>query len=117
MHLRSLIAMCVGCVLALASASARAQDLHQAAKDLTDPARVEAAVDSITKSTEPAALALLQALSDDTLRLDAEGTPFVGAEGAALSAVFGGAAKPVGALTAPLVDNRLRRQLEPALAS
>jgi urea transport system permease protein len=117
MHLRRLIALCVGCVLALASASARAQDLHQAAKDLTDPARVEAAVDSITKCTEPAALTLLQALSDDTLRLDAQGTPFVGAEGAALSAVFGGAAKPMGALTAPLVDNRLRRQLEPALAS
>ncbi|HXK19115.1 MAG TPA: urea ABC transporter permease subunit UrtB [Polyangiaceae bacterium] len=117
MQIRSLLALCVACVLALASASARAQDLHQAAKDLTDTARVEAAVDSITKSTEPAALALLQALSDDTLRLDSSGAPFVAGEGNALTPVFGGSAKPVGALTTPLVDNRLRRQLEPALAS
>src|SRR5882724_651964 len=117
MNVRSLISLCVACVLALASATARAQELHQAAKDLSDPSRVEAAVDSITRSTEPAALTLLQALSDDTLRLDTAGTPFVAAENGALSSVFGGGAKPVGALTTPLVDNRLRRQLEPALAS
>jgi urea transport system permease protein len=117
MNVRSLIALCVACVLALASASARAQDLHQAAKDLGSPEKVEAAVDSITKSKEPAALALLQALSDDSLRLDAAGTPFVAGEGNALSPAFGGAAKPAGALSTPLVDNRLRRQLEPALAS
>ena len=117
MNVRSLISLCVACVLALASATARAQELHQAAKDLSDPSRVEAAVDSVTRSTEPAALTLLQALSDDTLRLDTAGTPFVAAENGALSPVFGGGAKPVGALATPLVDNRLRRQLEPALAS
>jgi urea transport system permease protein len=117
MNVRSLIALCVACVLALASATARAQDLHQAAKDLSDTTRVEAAVDSIAKSTDPAALALLQALSDDSLRIDTAGTPFIAAENGTLSAVFGGAAKPAGALTTPLVDNRLRRQLEPALAS
>src|SRR4051812_33905593 len=117
MKIRQLIALCVACVLALASAKARAQDLHQAAKDLGSPEKVEAAVDSITKSKDPAALSLLQALSDDSLRLDAAGAPFVAGEGSALSPVFGGAAKPAGALTTPLVDNRLRRQLEPALAS
>src|SRR4051812_32006604 len=117
MKIRQLIALCVACVLALASAKARAQDLHQAAKDLGSPEKVEAAVDSITKSKDPAALSLLQALSDDSLRLDAAGAPFVAGEGSSLSPVFGGGAKPTGVLSTPLVDNRLRRQLEPALAS
>src|ERR1043165_6078894 len=98
MNVRWLFALCVACVLALASATARAQDLHPAAKDLGRPEKVEAAVDSITKSKDPAALALLQALSDDSLRLDAAGTPFVAGEGSALSPVFGGGAKPDGAL-------------------
>ena len=119
MHKRSLLSLFVGCVLALVSATASAQDLHQAAKDLSssDKAKVGVAVDGIAKSSEPAALALLEALAHDNLRIDAAGTPFVAGEGNALSPVFGGAAKPAGALTTPLVDNRLRRQLEPALAS
>ncbi|MES1182420.1 MAG: hypothetical protein ABUL60_01325, partial [Myxococcales bacterium] len=65
----------------------------------------------------PAALALLEALAKDSLRIDAAGAAFVAGEGSALSPVFAGTPKPSGALTTPLVDNRLRRQLEPALAS
>ena len=117
MNLRPLLSVLVGCVLALVSASASAQDLHQAAKDLNSKDKVEVAVEVIAKSSEPAALALLEALAKDSLRIDAAGTPFVAGEGNKLSPVFGGAAKPSGALTTPLVDNRLRRQLEPALAS
>jgi urea transport system permease protein len=119
MHKRSLLSLFVGCVLALVSATASAQDLHQAAKDLSssDKEKVGLAVEGIAKSSEPAALALLEALAKDNLRIDAAGTPFVAGEGNALSPVFGGGAKPAGALTTPLVDNRLRRQLEPALAS
>lgn len=119
MTLRSFVALCVACVLALVSTRASAQDLHQASKDLvsSDKARVAAAVDSIAKSSEPAALALLEALNKDLLRIDAAGTPFVAGEGGQLSPVFEGGGKPAGALGTPLVDNRLRRQLEPALAS
>jgi len=119
MKLRSLLSLLVGCVLALVSASASAQDLHQAASDLgsSDKAKVQLAVEDIAKLPDPAALALLEALAKDTLRIDAAGTPFVTGEGSALSPVFKGSAKPSGALTTPLVDNRLRRQLEPALAS
>lgn len=119
MNLRSLIALCVACVLALVSTRASAQDLHQAAKDLvsSDKALVATAVDNIAKSSEPAALALLEALNKDSLRIDAQGAPFVIGEGDKLSPVFEGGGKPSGALATPLVDNRLRRQLEPALAS
>jgi urea transport system permease protein len=119
MSIRSLLALCVACVLALVSTRASAQDLRQAAKDLSSPdkAKVALAVEAIAKSSEPAALALLEALADDSLRIDAAGTPFVTGEGGAPSPVFGDAGKPAGALSTPLVDNRLRRQLEPALAS
>ncbi len=119
MTIRPLLAVIVACVLALVSTSARAQDLHQAAQDLgrSDKAKLEAAVDSIAKASDPAALALLDALARDALRIDAAGVPFVAGEGGKLSPVFSGSAKPSGALTTPLVDNRLRRQLEPALAS
>ncbi|HVY25179.1 MAG TPA: urea ABC transporter permease subunit UrtB [Polyangiaceae bacterium] len=119
MSLRSLISLCVACVLALVATRASAQDLHEAAKDLvsSDKARVADAIDAIAKSSEPTALALLEALSRDSLRVDATGAPFVIGEGDKLSPVFGGGGKPAGALATPLVDNRLRRQLEPALAS
>jgi len=119
MNLRSLLSLLVGCVLALVSATASAQDLHQAARDLASPdkEKVALAVESIAKSSDPAALALLEALAKDSLRIDAAGAAFVAGEGGALSPVFAGTPKPSGALTTPLVDNRLRRQLEPALAS
>jgi urea transport system permease protein len=119
MNKRSLFSLFLGCALALASASAWAQDLHQAAKDLgsSDKDKVQLAVEGIAKSSEPAALALLDALALGTLRVDTAGAPFIAGEGNSLSPVFGGATKPSGALTAPTLDNSLRRQLEPALAS
>src|SRR4051812_6177587 len=119
MNMRSLLSLFVGCVLALVSASAWAQDLHQAAKDLgsSDKDKVQQAVEGLAKSSDPAALTLLDALAQDSLRIDAAGTPFVAGEGDKLSPVFGGSTKPSGALTATTLDNSLRRQLEPALAS
>jgi urea transport system permease protein len=119
MNIRSLVSLCVACLLTLVSAAAKAEDLHEAARDLSssDKAKVEAAVAVIAKSSDKAALALLEALAKDSLRIDAAGAPFVTGEGDKLSPVFGGSAKPTGAVATPLVDNRLRRQLEPALAS
>ncbi|HKY34532.1 MAG TPA: urea ABC transporter permease subunit UrtB [Polyangiaceae bacterium] len=119
MKVRALIASLVLCALALVSTVASAQDLRQLAQDLKSPdkAQLALAVDAIAKSSEPAALALLEALAKDALRIDAKGTPFVAGEAGQLSPVFVGAGKPDGSLYTPLVDNRLRRQLEPALAS
>jgi urea transport system permease protein len=119
MNTRSLLSFFVTCFACLVTTAAWAQDLHQTAKDLgtSDKAKIALAVDNIAKSSDPAALALLEALAKDALKIDAAGVPFVAGEGGALSPVFGGDAKPSGALTTPLVDNRMRRQLEPALAS
>ncbi|HEY6078396.1 MAG TPA: urea ABC transporter permease subunit UrtB [Polyangiaceae bacterium] len=117
--LLSILAICLFALLASVSTPARAQDLQQAAKDLSsgDKAKVAAAVDLIAKSSDKTALALLEALAKDSLKVDTAGTPFAPGEGGSLSPVFGGDAKPVGALSTPMVDNRMRRQLEPALAS
>ena len=62
MSIRSLVALCVALVLVLVSTRASAQDLHQAAKDLTssNKEQVAAAVYAIAKSSDPAALALLE---------------------------------------------------------
>jgi urea transport system permease protein len=119
MNTRSLLSFIVTCFACLVTTAAWAQDLQQTAKDLasSDKAKMALAVDNIARSSEPAALALLEALAKDALKIDAAGVPFVAAEGGKLSAVFGGDAKPSGALITPLVDNRMRRQLEPALAS
>ena len=119
MNTRSLLSLFVGCVLALVSATAWAQDLSDAAKQLasSDKDKVQLAVEGLAKSSEPAALLLLDSLAQGSLRIDAAGTPFVAGEGDALSPVFGGSSKPSGALTTPGLDNALRRQLEPALAS
>jgi urea transport system permease protein len=119
MNLRSLILLCVACLLVVLPGSAKAEPLHDAARDLTssDKAKVEAAVSIIAKSSDKAGLSLLEALAKDSLRIDSAGMPFVAGEGDQLSPVFEGSGKPSGALATPLVDNRLRRQLEPALAS
>jgi urea transport system permease protein len=119
MRLRPLVTLLVLCVLALVSTTARAQDLRQVAQDLRSPdkARVALAVDLIAKSSDPAALTILEALANDALRIDAQGVPFVAGENESLTPAFGGEAKPSGALGTPLVDNRMRRQLGPALAS
>jgi urea transport system permease protein len=119
MNMRWLFSIVVACVLGLVATGARAQDLRQTARDLAtgDKAKMAAAVDLIAKSSDPAALALLEALAKDALKIDAAGSPFVVGEGGALSPLFAADARPSGALSTPLVDNRMRRQLEPALAS
>src|SRR4051812_44689369 len=119
MNFRSLLRLLALCALALVSTTASAQDLQQAAKALGsgDKDQVASAVDEIAKSSDKAALIMLEALSNDALRVDGQGVPFVAGESDALTPVFGGSAKPSGGLTTPLVDNRMRRQLEPALAS
>ncbi|RYZ06183.1 MAG: urea ABC transporter permease subunit UrtB [Myxococcales bacterium] len=119
MTIRSLISLCVACLWAVLPSAVLAEPLHDAARDLTSPdkAKVEAAVSIIAKSSDKAGLTLLEALAKDSLRIDSAGKPFVAGESAELSPVFEDSPKPSGALASPQVDNRLRRQLEPALAS
>jgi urea transport system permease protein len=119
MNRRSLLSIFLACLAVLVAPRAWAEDLHQAAKELgsSDKDKVAVAIDIIAKAPDPAALALLEALNKDALKIDAAGVPFVAGEGGALSPVFGGSGKPSGALSTPMVDNRMRRQLEPALAS
>src|SRR6185503_2303970 len=101
MNVRSLVSFLVFCVLALVSTAARAQDLHQAARDLGGPdkTKLAAAVELLARSSDPAALSLLEALAKDSLRIDAAGTPFVAREDGQLSRVFAGGSKPSGALS------------------
>src|SRR5690349_4040355 len=109
MHRRSLFSIFIACLAVLVTTAAWAQDLHQAAKDLglADKDKVALAIDAIAKSSDPAALALLEALNKDALKIDAAGVPFVTGEGGALSPVFEGGGKPTGALSTPMVDNRM----------
>ncbi len=118
MTLRSLLSILVACLFVLGAPAAWAQDLQRIAKELGSPdkARVAEAVDILAKSPDPKALALLEALAKDVLKIDAAGVPFTAGE-SGLAPVFDGEAQPTGALTSPTIDNRLRRQLEPALAA
>src|SRR5688500_13621416 len=97
---RSLLSLFMVCLAVLVSPAAWAQDLHQAARDLSssDKDKVASAVAALAQSPDPVALALLEALNSDALKIDAAGVPFVAGEGGALSPVFGGAANPSGAL-------------------
>jgi len=86
MNTRSLLSFIVTCLACLITTAAWAQDLQQTAKDLgtSDKTKIALAVDNIARSSEPAALALLEALAKDALKIDAAGVPFVAGEGGAL---------------------------------
>jgi urea transport system permease protein len=103
--------------LALVSANARASDMGASLRELasSDKERMALAVDAIAKTGDPSALSLLEALSASELRLDEQGNAFRAA-GSGLEPLSG-VTTPHGKLLAPVMDNRLRRQLEPALAS
>ncbi len=115
----ALILLVVG-LLALAPARASADDdLSRQVKELSaaDQDRVAMAVRVIEKSADPAALAVLDALANDSLRIDEQGAPFAQSDSGVLTPIFKGATQPTGKLTAPTTDNSLRRELEPALAA
>jgi urea transport system permease protein len=106
-------------LLALSPATARADQLANDLRALnsSDRGEVEKAVDAILSRRDTQALSILVALLDDKLRVDASGAAYKAADDGSLTPLSEGApAKPVDAKT-PLVDNRLRRALEPAIAS
>ncbi len=79
----------------------------------TDVAR---AVEQIAARRDALAARVLSAMLDGDLRVDASGAPFLAQRGDTYQALLAGsgAAKPP--LRTPVVDNQLRRQLEPAIA-
>ena len=83
----------------------------------SDRGAVERAVNSILKQSDPQALAILVALLDDKLQVDPNGHAYEAGEDGALTPITAGAPKKPAGVKTPLVDNRLRRALEPAIAS
>jgi urea transport system permease protein len=106
-------------LLALLPRTSRAAELADDLKALNSSDRntVERAVNAIMARRDAQALSILVALLDDKLRVDANGAAFKAAEDGKLTPLGPGAPpNPVDPKT-PLVDNRLRRALEPAIAS
>jgi urea transport system permease protein len=84
----------------------------------SDSAELERAVDRIAARHDGPAVKVLSALLDGTLRLDAEGLPYLAVENASPTPLIDGAPEqPRGALSSPVVDNQLRRKLQPIIAS
>jgi len=113
-------AVLFACVAWLASPrDASAEELTELTRGLmaTDDATVEKVVLSISQRTEPAALHTLSALLDGNLRVDAAGHPFLNVAGKLQPILANGPKEPQGKLATPSVDNRLRRSLEPVIAS
>lgn len=87
-------------------------------KALLSDDRVSAAktVEAMAAAADPAALPLLEALASGALRIDSEGAAFITDEKGELQPLVEGTQAKL-PLKTPLVDNRLRRALEGALAS
>ncbi|MFO7177241.1 MAG: urea ABC transporter permease subunit UrtB [Pseudomonadota bacterium] len=83
----------------------------------SDRAEVERAIESLSASHDPRALAILSALLEGSLRVDSRGNAFAAREGGALEPLNPAAPRPDGPVRAAEVDNRLRRLLEPAIAA
>lgn len=101
-------------------AVADSQQLRQAAAGLGGQSRAEviAAIEDLGRLGDPAALPLLEALQAGKLRLDGEGRPLIVEEGqpSGLDAFTGETVPLGGDLRAPLVNNLVRRSLEPVMA-
>lgn len=101
------------------SSPARADQLSEDLRALnsSDRGKVESAVNSILARRDAQALSILVALLDDELQVDAAGNAYrVTADGSITVLSAGAPPKPENGKP-PLVDNQLRRTLEPAIAS
>lgn len=116
----SAFAVLLSLVVLLSALPARAADIREQAKGLfaSERADVQSAVESIAARHDADGVAVLTALLAGSLRLDATGGLYSLQEDGSLEPLVAGLPeKPSGALSTPLVDNRLRRAIEPALAS
>ncbi|HEY3498339.1 MAG TPA: urea ABC transporter permease subunit UrtB [Polyangiaceae bacterium] len=82
-----------------------------------DSTKARAAVERLKARADVRALPALQALDDGHLKVDASGNVFIDADGKLRPAFEGAPAAPAGKLSSPSVDNGLRRELLPALAT
>lgn len=105
-------------LLSLLPRRATAGELAEDVKGLLspDPASVQRSVDALAARRDVAGLKVLEALLAGTLRVDASGAAYVLGEGDRLEPL-GPHGRPPAGLKAPSIDNRLRRVLEPAIAS
>lgn len=103
----------------LVAPTARAEALPElAGLSADDPALVAKTVDAIAARHDAVALKVLSALLEGNLRVDATGLPYAAAKGGAYEALVPGSApQPKPRLATPMVNNQLRRQLEPTIAA
>ena len=105
--------------LLLPSASASAADLAAALRSLGDPdaAVVAQAIVDLGALDDPAALPALRALQDGKLRADAAGSVLVpGGNDTLVDATTGTPITASGELRTPIVNNQIRRELQPTIA-
>lgn len=115
-----LISVALAFLVMLSAPHASAADLREQTRGLaaSDSSEVQSAVEKIAARRDADGIAILAALLEGTLRVDATGNVYVAQEDGSLKPVVASMPpKPEGAVTTPLVDNRLRRLIEPALAS
>lgn len=104
----------------LPAAQAASPELARAVAGLGADSRQEVieAIEALGSLGDPAALPVLEALQESKLRLDADGRALIVEEGASTGrdALSGQAMPAGGELRAPLVNNMVRRALEPVMA-
>ncbi|HVJ21251.1 MAG TPA: urea ABC transporter permease subunit UrtB [Polyangiaceae bacterium] len=109
-----LLLACVLALLLLAPARARADELAPLVTE--DRAAAATAIDKIAARRDAASLKVLEALQSGTLRVDAQGHGYAAEDGKLRALSPGAPAQPSPPLKTPLVDNRLRRALDTAVA-
>lgn len=109
--------MAVLAVLFTAGA-ARADDVRGLVSKLgsSTGSEVAAAIDQLSASNAPGTLEAFEALAEERLVVDEQGAAFIDRDGKLLPAFGGAVAAPVGKRSKPIIDNRVRRSLLPALA-
>jgi urea transport system permease protein len=119
-NMRILLALIACLVVSLSLvAPARADALEDDAKKLlaADRSATGAAIDAIAARRDALGLALLEALQSGELRIDESGRVYTAVDGQLRPLAPGAPAKPAGPLQTPLIDNRLRRVVDIAVAS
>ncbi|MFZ5896572.1 MAG: urea ABC transporter permease subunit UrtB [Myxococcota bacterium] len=113
------IAWLVVAVFVLFARTAGAEALPDlAGLSADDSAEVSKTIEAVAARHDAVALGVLSALLEGTLRVDATGLPYATQKGDGYAALVpGSAAQPKAPLKTPLVNNQIRRQLEPTIAA